>query len=183
MKKSYFLRGSGGQGVQVVGMMLLHAIDKKGDYASFFPEYGASKRGGFSQCAIVTDSKPIMSFTSKLFDTTVVLNMDSYTKYGEAVKPGGTLVVNGSLIKDVEDKTDVNVVSVHFDELAREAGSQKVMNTLLFGFLAKYQGIVDFDTATEVVLESTGDKEKFREMNMKALKLGFEAAEKVMAKE
>lgn len=30
MKTSYFLRGSGGQGVQVAGTMLLYAMNEKG---------------------------------------------------------------------------------------------------------------------------------------------------------
>ena len=181
MKKTFFLRGSGGQGVQVVGMMLLHTMEELGGYATFFPEYGASKRGGFSQCAVMTSDSPIRSFTAKKFDVTVVLNEDSYNKYKTAVVNGGTLVYNSSLINDVESGEGFTVVGIPFDALARDIGNQKVMNTLLFGFLARYMDMMSFEQAQKIVDETTGGKEKFKALNDAALKKGFEEADKLLS--
>lgn len=180
MKRSYFLRGSGGQGVQVVGMMLLYAINEQGGYASFFPEYGSNKRGGFSQCAVMTSSEPIYSFTAPEFDTLVLLNQDSFDKFGTAVKAGGLRIVNSGLIHDAGELADVKTVGVPFDEIARNVGDQKVMNTLLFGFLAGYLGIVDRAAAEKIVLKTTGEKPAYREMNLAALEAGFREAEKLL---
>ena len=181
MKTSYFLRGSGGQGVQVVGMMLLYAMNEKGGHASFFPEYGSNKRGGFSQCAVVTDEKPIYSFTSSKFDALVLLNEDSYEKYGQAVREGGTRILNSGLIKSIDGTTDAKTIAVPFEEIARSVGDQKVMNTLVFGFLARYLDVVDRETAKRIVLKTTGEKPAYRELNLTALETGFQEAEKVLA--
>lgn len=180
MKRTFFLRGSGGQGVQVVGMMLLHAMEELGGHATFFPEYGASKRGGFSQCAVMTSDEPIRSFTSKKFDITVVLNEDSYVKYKEAVKDGGTLVYNSCLINDVEGSDAHAIVGIPLDSLARDIGNQKVMNTLLFGFLVRYMGMMSMEQAQKIVNDTTGGKEKFKALNAAALTKGFEEAEKLL---
>lgn len=182
MKKTFFMRGSGGQGVQVVGMMLLHTVEELGGYATFYPEYGASKRGGFSQCAVMTSDEPIRSFTAQAFDVTVVLNEDSYEKFGGAVKPGGVLIYNSSLIARVAPAEGITVLGVPFDELARELGSQKVMNTLVYGFLMAYTGLMGIDGARRVVEEAIGGRESLRELNEAALERGFAEAEKYTAK-
>ena len=182
MKTSYFLRGSGGQGVQVVGMMLLYAMNEKGGHASFFPEYGSNKRGGFSQCAVVTDEKPIYSFTHSKFNVLVLLNEDSYEKYGQAViDKGGIRILNSGLIKEIDEKPNVKTVTVPFDELARNIGDQKVMNTLVFGFLVRYLDVIDRETAKSIVLKTTGEKPEYRELNFTALETGFQEAEKMLA--
>ncbi len=156
--------------------MLLYAMNRLGLYATFYPVYGASKRGGFSQCSITGSDQPVYSFTSDRFDLTVVLNEDSYKKYGEAVVPGGVLIYNSSLIPAPEGEFGYKVIGVPFDEMARKVGDQKVMNTLVFGFTVAYLGLLDRKTAREIVMSTTGSKEAYREMNLRALDAGFEYA-------
>ena len=176
MKQEFFLRGSGGQGVQVVGNMLVYAMSETGRYATFFPEYGSNKRGGFSQCAVMMSDEPISSFTTDRFDVLVLLNPDSAEKFGHAVKPGGVRIVNSSLIHDLEELPEVRTIGVPFDEIAREVGDQKVMNTLLFGYLAAKTGFVDREIAELIVEKTTGAKQAYRELNQKALARGFQEA-------
>ena len=180
MKTSYFLRRSGGQGVQVAGTMLLYAMNEKGYYATFFPEYGANKRGGFSQCTVAASDQPVYSFTDSRFDVTVTLNEDSYEKFGAAVYPGGTLIVNSSLVKEASAPEDVQLLSIPFDEISRELGDQKVMNTLVFGFLVRYMDLISLDAARKIMLSNSGAREAFRKMNLEALDTGFREAEKAL---
>lgn len=177
LKTSYFLRGSGGQGVQVAGTMLLYAMNEKGYYATFFPEYGANKRGGFSQCALMASDQPVYSFTDSKFDVVVALNEDSYEKFGMAVNKGGTLIVNSGLVKEATVPEGVRLLSIPFDEISRELGDQKVMNTLVFGFLVRYMELLPLETAREIMLKNSGAREAFRQMNLMALDAGFREAE------
>ena len=183
MKTSYFLRGSGGQGVQVVGTMMLYAMSELGGYATFFPEYGSSKRGGFSQCAVVTGDEPIRSFTFKQFDVVILLNEDSYNKHKNSVKEAGTLIVNSSLIKNVDQSAANKVIELPVNEISEALGSTKVMNTLLFWFLARYMNLLTLEQADSIVSAATGGKEAFRELNHNALKAGFAEAEKFISEQ
>lgn len=151
MKESYFLRGSGGQGVQAVGMMLLHTADEMKKHASFYPEYGGSKRGGYSQCAVMISDEQISSFTDKTFTCLALMNKDSFDKYKDAVKEEGVLVYNSSLIKDELVSNQYGAVGVPLDALAREAGNQKAVNTVLYGFLTRYKNLADLETAKKIV--------------------------------
>ncbi|MCJ7837513.1 2-oxoacid:acceptor oxidoreductase family protein [Cuneatibacter sp. NSJ-177] len=178
MKTSFFLRGSGGQGVQVVGMMLLHAINEQDGYASFFPEYGSNKRGGFSQCAVMTSGEPIYSFAAATYDAEVLLNQDSYDKFGDSVKKGGILILNSSLISHPKEHPDITVLSVPFDELARQVGDRKVMNTLVFGFLTCCMDVATEEEAGKIVEKMMAEKPAYLKWNLTALKAGFAEAKK-----
>jgi 2-oxoglutarate ferredoxin oxidoreductase subunit gamma len=93
------------------------------------------------------------------------------------VKPGGTLVINSSIIDRKSDRTDINVVYCDANKIAEEVGNPKGANVAILGALLQKSPVVSVDTMVEAIRIELGEKKaKFLEGNKKALIAGMEAA-------
>jgi 2-oxoglutarate ferredoxin oxidoreductase subunit gamma len=54
-----FFAGSGGQGILLMGQMILYAAMSQGLETTFLPSYGPEMRGGTANCTVVVSDKPI----------------------------------------------------------------------------------------------------------------------------
>src|SRR6516165_6041753 len=98
MRHDVFISGFGGQGVLLAGNLLALAAMHEGKNVSFFPAYGVEKRGGAAMCTVVIADGEVGSPVIGAPSVSIVLNQTSLDKFGPKVKPGGTCIVNSSLI-------------------------------------------------------------------------------------
>ena len=126
MTHEIILGGFGGQGLKVISSLLAQAAHQAGKHASMYNIYAAAIRGGPIFCTVIVSDGPIVSAPTTTAPT-AVLAMDENTVevYERAIRPGGTLVVNGSLVKRRPTRTDINVVTVPTNEIAEELGDIK----------------------------------------------------------
>ena len=138
------------------------------------PAYGPEMRGGTCNCTVVLSDKPIGSPVTKAPHGLIALNLPSLDKFEESVLPGGTIVVNTSLVNRLPRRTDVTVVQVAANELAIEAGSPRAANMVALGAYVGATGITDVQKVKEILSESFAAKPKLIPVNYAALDKGFE---------
>jgi 2-oxoglutarate ferredoxin oxidoreductase subunit gamma len=178
MKNEIIFAGFGGQGVLLIGKLLAYAGMKAGREVTWMPAYGPEMRGGTCNCTVVLSDAPIGSPVTKAPHGLIALNLPSLDKFEESVLPGGTIVVNTSLVNRLPHRSDVTVVPVAANELAIEAGSPKAANMVALGAYVGATGIADVQKVKDILSESFAAKPKLIPVNHAALDKGFEIGRK-----
>jgi len=170
MKSELIFSGIGGQGTILMGKMACTAASKKGYNVTLSPAYGQEKRGGRASCQVVISEEigsPIISEA----DTVLVMDEKSLKDYESRVKPGGTLVINSSMISAKATRTDIKVVEIPFTEIATEVATAKSANMVALGAVVKSMHLITLDDAKEVVKMKM--KPALVDANIKALEAGY----------
>ncbi|HON89482.1 MAG TPA: 2-oxoacid:acceptor oxidoreductase family protein [Spirochaetales bacterium] len=176
MTEKTFMAGFGGQGIISLGQLWVYCGMKEGLNVTFFPYYGAEKRGGIARANVIVSDKEIASPLVTKPDSAIVMNMDSLPICEEIVKPNGTLLINSSLVKVDPNRKDVKVVKVPCNELAEEIGDVKIANMVMMGALSKVTGAVKLAKLEEVLKSFFPEnKHKYIPMNIKAIEAGMNA--------
>ena len=174
MYNEIVMAGFGGQGVLLIGKLLAYAGMNAGREVTWMPSYGPEMRGGTCNCTVVLSDRPIGSPISKRPHALVVLNLPSLDKFEDAVRPGGVIVVNTSLINRLPRRSDVTVVPVAANEVAMEVGTGKAANMVALGAFLGAGGLVDVAAVSTVLEETFAARPKLVGVNKEALRRGFE---------
>ncbi|HYG58051.1 MAG TPA: 2-oxoacid:acceptor oxidoreductase family protein [Symbiobacteriaceae bacterium] len=170
------LAGFGGQGVMFLGKVLAHAGMLGNKHVTWIPSYGPEMRGGTANCSVIIADSEIGEPVASHPDILVALNEPSLVKFLPAVRPGGTIFVNSSLIQGVELRDDVRVVNVPVNDVARQAGLPGAINMVMLGAMVPYLKGVDRHLIEEAIRENVpASKQHMLEGNLKALAAGLEA--------
>lgn len=167
------IAGAGGQGVLVMGKLLVHAAFMKGLHVSMVQQYSPYVRGGWVSCNLVISDQPIDSPVANAFDTVVVFDPVSYGEFTPKLKQGGYLFWNTSLIHADGINTAKAKVGVPVNDIATELGNLKLINMVMLGSYCKHRGWLN--TADVIAcLQKTLPvrRHKLIPMNEKALKRG-----------
>ncbi len=183
MTERTFMAGFGGQGIISLGMLWVYCAMKEGLEVTFFPFYGAEKRGGIARASVVVSSAEIASPLVTSPDSSIVMNEDSLPICEGVARTGSVMLINSSLVKSRPSRKDLCVVEVPCVELAEEIGDAKIANMVMMGALSAATGAVMLDHL-ESVLKSffPETKHKFIPLNVRAIEAGQMAvAQKVSA--
>jgi 2-oxoglutarate ferredoxin oxidoreductase subunit gamma len=176
MTEKTFMAGFGGQGIISLGQLWVYCAMKEGLEVTFFPFYGAEKRGGIARASVIVSDTEIASPLVTSPDSCVVMNMDSLPICEEVAKKDGIMLVNSSLVKSSPKRKDLKVLAVPCNELAESIGDVKIANMVMMGALSKATGAVKLDKLETVLKGFFGEsKSKFIPMNMKAIEAGRSA--------
>ena len=175
MERNLMVAGFGGQGVRTVGKLLSQATCDSTDLnVTFFPSYGAAMRGGTANCYVVISDDEIGAPVSNSVDDLIVMNGPSLHKFLPNLKPGGTLFINSSIVKDPIDRDDIKVISVPVTEMALEMGNPRILNIIMLGAYIGYTNAVPKDVVTAGIHHKFENKPKVIPINDKALETGIE---------
>ena len=177
-EKSFFA-GFGGQGIISLGQIWVYFAMKEGRNVTFFPFYGAEKRGGIARASVIVSDEEIDSPLVTTPDSVLVMNVDSLPLCEGILKPDGLMLVNSSLVKDEPKRKDIRIVRVEATALAVKIGDIRIANMVALGAMARLTGALLL-ADTESILKKffPPDKHKFVPMNTEAIKAGFDAAQK-----
>lgn len=177
MTEKTFMAGFGGQGIISLGQLWVYCGMKENLEVTFFPFYGAEKRGGIARASVIVSTEEIASPLVTSPDSAIVMNLDSLPLCEAVLKKGGTMLVNSSLVKVAPKRTDLRVINVPCNEIAEKIGDIKFANMVMMGALSKATGAVKLDKL-EAVLKTffPENKHKFIPMNMQAIQQGMAAA-------
>ena len=114
------IAGFGGQGVLFLGKLIAYAGVLKGKQVTWLPSYGPEMRGGTANCAVILSDGPIGSPIVSEPDVLIAMNLPSFSAYEQKVRPGGTIVLDASLIPDARARTDVSYRALPATRLAGE---------------------------------------------------------------
>jgi 2-oxoglutarate ferredoxin oxidoreductase subunit gamma len=149
---------------------------QEGKNVTFFPFYGAEKRGGIARAGVIVSDEEISSPLVTVPDSVLVMNMDSLPLCEEIVKSSGLMIINSSLVKENPKRTDVKVLRMEASGLAENIGHVRYANMVALGAVARATGALKL-TEVEKILKKffPPDKHKFVAENVKAIRAGFDA--------
>lgn len=174
MMDKVLLAGFGGQGVMFIGKVLAYSGMLDGREVCWIPSYGPEMRGGTANCSVLVADEEIHSPVINQADAGIVLNQPSYDKFVERIKPGGTLVVNSSIIELTKTRDDINLVAVPATELANEIGNASLANMVCLGALLPSLSLVTMDSVKKAMDEVVGKKKpELYELNVAAIRKGL----------
>ena len=181
MLEETIMAGFGGQGVLMMGKLLAQAAMEEDINATWLPSYGPEMRGGTANCIVVISDDEIGSPVSEQYDTVVVMNQPSLEKFQSKVRPGGTLLINKSIIPIPTTRDDVEAHYLEANDIAEaEVGSARSANVVMLGALQGLRRLLQpasIEAAIRDVFESKG--QKVVDFNVKALKAGITAINNV----
>ncbi len=174
--KEVLFAGLGGQGVLTAGLVISQIAVSKDMNATWIPQYGAAMRGGTANCTVKFGEGMIYNPSQEEPDILLAMNNPSFQKFVGLVAPGGTVVIDSSLVTcDTNVRDDIKIVSLPSSEMALEIGHAKGANIVMAGVIAKVSG--DFTEKEGLdgmnAMFNKKGKGKFEEMNTKAFKLGY----------
>ena len=168
--------GFGGQGILFAGKVVAYSGLMEGMEISWLPSYGPEMRGGTANCSVCLSDKPIGSPLVTAPDALVAMNLPSLDKFIDSVKPGGTVVIDSSIIIKKIERTDINVHYVDATELASKNDLKGLANIILVGKLYKELGFCSLESLEGAILKSVPPrKSDLIESNRKAIKIGSES--------
>ena len=175
MQTEVIISGFGGQGALYAGQVLAYAAMDEGKQVTWIPSYGPEMRGGTANCTVVVSDEEIGSPTVKHPKAVLALNLPSLDKYEDMIAPGGCLVVNESMVNRKPERTDIRVVLLPANEIAREIGNERATNMVMLGALLANMDILPIEALEKALKNHTAQRlQKFVEMNIQALRRGAE---------
>jgi len=181
MQKEVVFAGFGGQGVMIAGQILAAAAMEEGYNVVWLPSYGPEMRGGTANCIVVISSEPIASPIIPRPVAAVVMNNPSLERFGAAVRGGGSVVINSSLVNLPFARDDVAAIRVPANAIAIGLGSSKAANMVALGAYVGATKAMSIDVLKNFVARKFSAKEQFVELNKQALEAGYRAAEEAAA--
>jgi 2-oxoglutarate ferredoxin oxidoreductase subunit gamma len=172
------LSGSGGQGILLAGVVLARAACLyDGKNAVQTQSYGPESRGGASACEVVIGRGEIDYPKLMKTDLLLALTQEALKKRLPQLRPGGMVLVDSVTVKELP-KDVGNLHAVPFAQLAvSEFGNALVANMIALGTLVGLSGVASRDAVKAAL--ATGVREKFREINLRALDRGFQEADRI----
>jgi 2-oxoglutarate ferredoxin oxidoreductase subunit gamma len=176
MTEKSFFAGFGGQGIISLGQIWVYCAMEEGKNVTFFPFYGAEKRGGIARASVIVSDEEIASPLVTTPDSALVMNPDSLPLCEGILKPSGLMLINASLVKEGPTRGDIRVVKIEAQDMAERIGNPRFANMVALGAMARLTGALQL-TEIEAILRKffPGDKQNLVSKNVEAIKAGYEA--------
>jgi 2-oxoglutarate ferredoxin oxidoreductase subunit gamma len=173
MTEKSFFAGFGGQGIVSLGQIWVYCAMQEGKNVTFFPFYGAEKRGGIARASVIVSDQEIASPLVTKPDSALVMNSDSLPLCEGILKQGGLMLINSSLVKEEPKRSDLKVVKIEASGLAEQIGNIRFANMVALGAMAKLTGALSL-AEIEGILKKffSSDKHRFIPLNVQAIQLG-----------
>lgn len=172
MHEEIAVAGFGGQGVLFVGRLLAEASLLEGREVVWMPSYGAEKRGGTVWCNVTISDEKIGALFITRPTAAIAMNPASLVKLEPAMKPGGLLVVNQSLVPSKVSREDIRVVYVPANDLATELGDDSAGNLVTLGALVTGCPVVSTSSIIAVMDNLLSKNQRRLKINKRALSKG-----------
>lgn len=166
--------GFGGQGVLFIGKILAYAGMLDEHEVCWIPSYGPEMRGGTANCSVIISDQEINSTVLEYADAGIVLNQPAYEKFLPFIKPGGTLVVNSSIVNAGAGRSDIEIVNVPGGDLATELGYPNLANMVCLGALLNRLTTANLSSIEKSVDAVVGKKKpELHAVNLTAVQQGM----------
>ncbi|MDR1252390.1 MAG: 2-oxoacid:acceptor oxidoreductase family protein [Treponema sp.] len=176
MTEKSFFAGFGGQGIVSLGQIWVYCAMQEGKNVTFFPFYGAEKRGGIARASVIVSDGEIASPLVTIPDSVLVMNSGSLPLCEGMLKSGGLMVINSTLVKEEPQRTDIRVVKIEAQAMAEQIGNARFSNMIALGAMAKLTGALSLHDIEGILKKFfPPDKHKFIPLNVESIKAGYAA--------
>jgi 2-oxoisovalerate ferredoxin oxidoreductase beta subunit len=165
------IAGFGGQGVLLLGQLLIEMGMREGLEVSWLPSYGPEMRSGSAHCHVCLSRERIGTPLISHPDVLVAMNEFSLRKFAHEVVSGGVILYNGATVPPDFNVPDVQMVAIPAAEIADKLGSTKATNIVMMGALLEETECLSPGTALSV-LEDKVKKLNLLEIDRKAFAAG-----------
>jgi len=175
MREEFHFRGSGGQGILLMGLVLAHSAIEEGLHVSWIPSYGAERRGGPSFCAVTVSDEPVDCPVTD--QPTLLFTMDqrAATTYAQSLRPDSVLVYNASLVTEVP-KGGIRAYGVEASKLAGMAKLTAAANMVALGAILSVKPVVKLPAVALALPMALGAKKNhLAPANFSLLEKGFKS--------
>ncbi len=165
------IAGFGGQGVLLLGQLLIEMGMREGLEVSWLPSYGPEMRSGSAHCHVCLSKERIGSPLVSRPDALVAMNEFSLRKFAHEVARGGLILYSGASLPADFAAPGVQVFAIPSAEIADRLGSTKAANIVMMGALLEETECIAPATAFRV-LEDKVKKLDLLEIDRQALTAG-----------
>jgi 2-oxoisovalerate ferredoxin oxidoreductase beta subunit len=172
------LAGAGGDGAQTAALLITRCAINEGFDSTHIPSYGPESRGGTSYADVHVARSEVLSPAAPAPHVLVAFNAPSLAKFGPAVRPGGTIVYDSSVIVELPSDLpeDVRTVGVPFTSVANELGNAMVKNVVALGALQEATAIFPRESFLQALRDALKGKRATLPLNETAFARGAELA-------
>jgi len=167
------IAGFGGQGILFAGKFLATAALIEGRQVSWYPSYGPEMRGGTANCSIIISDEPIGAPIVLEPDILVAMNGPSYAKFADAIKPGGMLLADSSLVREKSVREDIKAYYIPATQMATDEDLETLANMILLGKMLEETNLLAPETVEKAMaLTVPPRKEWLLKHNLRAIAFG-----------
>jgi 2-oxoisovalerate ferredoxin oxidoreductase beta subunit len=172
------LAGSGGDGAQTAAMLIARAGINEGFDATHIPSYGPESRGGTSYADVHVASDEVLSPASPTPHILIAFNAPSLEKFSAAVRAGGTIIYDSSVIAEPPAMpAGVAVHGVPLTRIATDLGNPLVKNVAALGALQAATHMLPAETFLTAIRQALKNKPALVALNERAFEFGAAAVE------
>lgn len=179
MVEKVILAGLGGQGMMLLGRLIAQAVMLEGKNVTFFPSYGTEVRGGTAYYHLIVSEEEIFSPVIEEVDALIMMNLPSFLKFKNFLKPDSMLFLNSSMIGKIDNDMDIDVFRIPATKIANDLGNVVASNMVMLGAYNEVKNLISLPTFLSCLKNSLrGKKEPFFEVNKLAIERGAEFVRK-----
>ena len=168
------LSGFGGQGIVLAGILLGHAGVRDGQWVSGANSYGAQARGSACKAEVILSDRPV-DFPHVLeADVLVAMSQGAYERFVKETKAGGLVIFDSQLVKPRGGNPRHQPIPA-VEVAIREMGNKQVANIVMLGALTALTHVVSKESMQAAISEHIPSR--FKEINLQAVKRGFQLGE------
>lgn len=171
-RKQVLLCGLGGQGVVLAGALLGAAGFRAGLQVSGTSSYGSAARGGECRSEVVLSPDVIAFPYVTRADILVAFSQPAYNRYlSWTACPGGVVFYDDAGVQPDAAAVQRHIAVPASRTAETDLGTTVGANIIMLAAVVAAAGLVSGEKLTEAVLD--GSPPRFRELNARALELGF----------
>lgn len=176
------LCGFGGQGVILAGMILGNASINDKKWVASSSSYGSAARGGSCRSDVIISSKEIRFPYLIAADILIAMSQKAYDIYVDNTKIQGGIVVYDKQMVNAKEVSGLKQIGVAATNAAMtELKSKQVANIVTLSAAVAITDIVSRKALVIAIEENI--PAKLRDVNLKAVELGFNLCSKEKASE
>lgn len=174
-EEQLIIGGFGGQGILFIGQLLSYAATIEGREVAYLPSYGPEMRGGTANCMVTISDSRIMSPLIPNPSSAIIMNLPSLDRFEPALKPGGLLVVNSSMVNREPSRQDLRACPVPANRIAEELGNTRLANMVALGCYVQASGVVAPESVISALPKMLKEeRKKLIPPNAEAFRAGLE---------
>ncbi|MDD3481071.1 MAG: 2-oxoacid:acceptor oxidoreductase family protein [Patescibacteria group bacterium] len=169
--------GEGGQGVQAIAKVLIHAAHASGKHVAHLPNFGVEQRGGVSLAFVQIGDEEISYPKFREADVAVLLSHRSVERSKMHIGTNTKIIFDNSIIGQKEllgFRTEK--IAIPASHLAKEKLIPRVFNMIVLGALTEEIGGIKEKELKKATLNYFNDKIKkkheLKHFNLAALEMG-----------
>ncbi len=164
------IAGQAGQGIQSIAEILLKVLKLNGLHVFAYQDYMSRVRGGHNFMQVRISDSPVYSIKEDC-NILVALDTNSVDVHRNEVPKGGAIIYDPH--STMVDTPDNRFIPIPMNNLAKEAGSPVLSNTISAGSILALLDIDKMDAEEFIKKQFAKKGEEVIEKNLKALERGY----------